>query len=143
MSIPSVKGVEIGLGFRGASCSGSHFHDEIHHDGHRFTRPTNRAGGIEGGVSNGPDIMVRMAIKPLPSLTKPLQSVDISTKEPFEALKERADVCVVPAAGVIGEAVVAIELAVAFGEKFGGDSLEEMKRNCKGYLKQIEEYSAP
>lgn len=143
MSIPGVKGVEIGLGFGSASLSGSQVQDEIHHDGQRFIRLTNRAGGLEGGVSNGEDIVVKVAMKPIPTLRQPLRSVDIRTKEPFEALKERADVCAVPAAGVIGEAVAGIEIARALGEKFGGDSLEEMRRNFQGYVKQVTEFSSP
>jgi chorismate synthase len=142
MSIPGVKGVEIGLGFRAASLPGSQAQDEIHHNGEGFTRRTNRAGGIEGGVSNGEDIVMRVAMKPIPTLGQPLQSVDIRTKESFEALKERADICAVPAVGVIGEAVVAFEIARAFCEKFGGDSMEELKRNFQGYLRQVKEFSS-
>lgn len=143
MSIPGVKGVEIGLGFKAASLPGSQVQDEIHHNGQHFTRPTNNAGGIEGGVSNGEDMVMRVAMKPIPTLGKSLHSVDIRTKESFEALKERADICAVPALGVIGEAVVAFEIARVFCEKFGGDSLEEMKRNFKGYQKQVRRFSSP
>ena len=142
MSIPAVKGVEIGLGFQAASMLGSQVHDEIGHHDKTFTRFTNNAGGIEGGVSNGQDIVIKVAMKPIPTLGKPLRSVDIRTKEPFEAHKERADVCAVPSMGVIGEAVVAFEIARAFCEKFGGDSLVEMKRNFDGYMKQIKEFSS-
>jgi chorismate synthase len=143
MSIPGVKGVEIGLGFEAASLLGSQVQDEIYHQGQNFTRPTNNAGGIEGGVSNGQDIVMRVAMKPIPTLGKPLQSVDIRTKESFEAFKERADVCAVPAVGVIGEAVVAFEIADFFCEKFGGDSLDEMQRNFEGYQKQVRRFSRP
>jgi len=112
--------------------------DEIEHDGYRFTRRTNRAGGIEGGISNGEQIVLRAAMKPLPTLGKPLETVDLETKGSSRAIKERSDVCAVPAMGVIAEAVTAFEIARALCEKLGGDSLEEMKRNFKGYLEQIE-----
>ena len=143
MSIPGIKGVEVGRGFEAAELTGSQVQDEIGHDGRRFTRPTNNAGGIEGGVSNGQDIVLRVAMKPIPTLGQPLRTVDVATKESTEALRERADVCVVPALGVIGEAVVALEIASACREKFGGDSLEEMQRNFQGYLEQIGRFSAP
>ena len=143
MSIPAVKGVEIGLGFEAASLPGSQVHDEIGHNGRRFTRFSNNAGGIEGGVSNGEEIILRVAMKPVPTLGKPLRSVDIGTKESFEAHKERADVCAVPAMGVIGEAIVAFEIARALCEKSGGDSMNEMKRNFDGYMKQAREFSSP
>jgi chorismate synthase len=142
MSIPSVKGVEIGLGFRAAALPGSQVHDAIQHDGERFTRPTNNAGGIEGGISNGEDIVVKVAVKPVPTLGRPLLSVDVASKEQFQAFKERSDVCVVPAVGIIGEAVVAFEVAEALCEKFGGDSLEEMIRNFKGYDQQVRRFSS-
>lgn len=142
VSIPAVKGVEIGLGFEAASLPGSQVHDEIGHNGETFTRLTNRAGGIEGGVSNGEDIVTSVAMKPIPTLGRPLRSVDVRTKDPFEAHKERADVCAVPAMGVIGEAVVAFEIAGALCEKFGGDSMNEMKRNFDGYMKQVREFSS-
>ena len=138
MSIPAVKGVEIGLGFEAAGQPGSAVQDEISHDGRRFTRRTNRAGGIEGGISNGQEIILRAAMKPLPTLGQPLGTVNLNTKEPSQAVRERADVCAVPAMGVIAEAVAAFEIARALCEKLGGDSLSEMKRNLKGYLKQIE-----
>ena len=135
MSIQAVKGVEIGLGFEAAARDGSQVQDEIFYEKDRgFYRRTNRAGGIEGGMSNGEEIVVRAAMKPIPTLYRPLQSVDLVTKEPFEASVERSDVCAVPAACVIGEAVAAWELACAFIEKFGGDSLEELKQNRDSYL---------
>jgi len=148
MGIPAIKGVEIGLGFEAARRLGSQVHDEIkyedgftgvNHDdtGKRFYRPTNNAGGIEGGISNGEPIILRAAMKPIPSLRCPLQSVDFISKKPFEATKERADVCAVPAAGVVAEAVVAIELANAMIEKFGGDSLNEMRKNYEAYVDYV------
>ncbi len=143
MSIPSVKGVEIGLGFKAATLPGSQVHDAIHHRGERFTRPTNNAGGIEGGISNGEDIVVRVAVKPIPTMGRPLLSVDVASKKQFQAFRERADVCVVPAVGIIGEAVVAFEIAKALCEKFGGDSLEEMMRNYQGYEQQVRRFSSP
>jgi len=138
MSIPGVKGVEIGLGFEAAGRPGSDVQDEIGHDGRVYTRKTNRAGGIEGGISNGEDIVLRAAMKPLPTLGRPLGTVDMDTKEPSRAARERSDVCAVPAMGVIAEAVTAFEIARALCEKLGGDSLSEMKRNFRGYQKQIE-----
>ncbi len=142
MSIQAVKGIEIGLGFEAARRPGSQVHDEIRFDPHRpglkFYRETNNAGGIEGGISNGEDIVLRAALKPIPTLRQPLASVDLVSKKEVRGAKERADVTVVPAAGVIGEAVVALEIASAFLEKFGGDSLDEVKRNFRNYLEQIE-----
>ena len=139
MSIQAIKGVEIGLGFEGARRFGFETHDEIFYEDGRFVRTTNRAGGLEGGMSNGEPIVVRGAMKPISTQYAPMASVDLRTKEPFKASVERSDICSVPAAGVIGEAVVAFELARAFLEKFGGDSLEEMTRNCHGYLTSIRE----
>lgn len=141
MSIQAIKGVEIGAGFATAGSPGSRVHDEIYYDSKRvplgestgFYRKSNNAGGIEGGISNGEEIIVRAAMKPIPTLYKPLRSVDIDTREPFEATVERSDVCAVPAASVIAESVVAIEIANAFLEKFGGDSMEEILRNFEGY----------
>lgn len=128
MGIQAIKGVEIGLGFGAAAVPGSQVHDEIFYSPEKgYHRETNRAGGIEGGISNGEPLVVRAAMKPIPTLYKPLRSVDIKTKEPFVASVERSDVCAVPAACVVGEAVVAWELAVALMEKFGGDSLGEVK----------------
>lgn len=142
MSIQAIKGVEIGVGFDAARNSGSRVHDEIFYESSRilqgeatgFYRKTNNAGGIEGGISNGEEIVIRAAMKPIPTLYKPLRSVDIETKEPFEATVERSDVCAVPAASVVAEAVVAIEIANAFLEKFGGDSVAEIGRNYESYL---------
>lgn len=141
MSIPGVKGVEIGEGFYCASNYGSSVHDQIYWSKERgYYRETNRAGGIEGGVSNGEDIVVRGAMKPIPTLGKPLMSVDIDSKELTPSQSERADVCVVPSAGVVGEAVVAIVLASAIQEKFGGDTVQELKENLESYLKRVAKY---
>ena len=139
MSIQAVKGVEIGCGFEGADLPGSHVHDEIFYSRERgYYRKTNRAGGIEGGISNGSPIVIRAAFKPIPTLYKPLQSVDMGTHEAFRASVERSDTCAVPAASVVGEAVLAFELANAFMEKFGGDSLEEVQRNYRSYILDIQ-----
>lgn len=138
MSIQAIKGVEIGVGFQAAELPGSQVHDELFYDPSRgFYRETNRAGGIEGGITNGEPVIIRAAMKPIPTLYKPLRSVDLLTKEPYEASVERSDVCAVPAAAVVGEAVVAFEIARALVEKFGGDSLEEMKRNYDSYIDYV------
>ena len=140
MSIQAIKGVEVGMGFEAARRFGLEVHDEIGFDpekgggGSRFYRISNRAGGLEGGTTNGEPIVVRAAMKPLSTQMTPLQSVDMATKETAKAAVERSDVCAVPAAAVIGEAVVAFEVARTFGEKFGGDSLAEMQRNHRAYL---------
>ncbi len=160
MGIQAIKGVEIGLGFEMSRRFGSEVMDEIFYSplfnsplskgGHRgvidgksgfgFYRKTNNAGGIEGGISNRMPIVLRAAMKPIPTLRKPLSSVDIVSKKSFKAAYERSDVCAVPAASVIGEAVVALVLADSFLEKFGGDSMDEVKRNYEGYLKQVREF---
>jgi chorismate synthase len=142
VSIQAVKGVEVGFAADGAASFGSQVQDTIHYDrqSRRFTRGANRAGGIEGGMTNAQDILVRGMLKPISTLRRPLESVDLETREPALAAYERSDVCVVPAAGVIGEAMVAIVLATAFLEKFGGDSLGETRRNYQGYLQQVESY---
>jgi chorismate synthase len=145
MSVQAVKAVEIGSGITAAGAMGSTVHDEI---GYRreggaftgFTRKANRAGGIEGGVSNGEDIVVRWYLKPISTLRRPLESVDFDTREPVKAAYERSDVCVVPAAGVAAEAMVALTLARCAMEKFGGDSIGETKRNYAGYLEQIRRF---
>ncbi|MFY9673982.1 MAG: chorismate synthase [Terriglobales bacterium] len=144
MSLQAVKAVEIGAGIQAAHSPGSAVHDEI---GYRrdegfsgFTRTRNNAGGIEGGVSNGQQIRVRGYLKPISTLRRPLQSVDFTTREPVKAAYERSDVCVVPAAGVAGEAMVALTLARCTLEKFGGDSVRETKRNFEGYLEQLKHY---
>lgn len=142
MSIPSVKAVEIGSGISGAQSPGSAVHDQIFYDSaaNRFFRQTNRAGGLEGGISNGADIRVRIYMKPIPTLGKPLASVDVVSKKPSEAVVERSDTCVVPAGGVIGEAMLGIALAAAFIDKFGGDSIKEVEHNYKNYKQLLEEY---
>ena len=134
-SIHAIKGAEIGLGFETARRPGSQVHDEIllDKDG-GFQRASNSAGGLEGGVTNGQPVIVRAAMKPISTLRKPLRSVDVQTKEAVEAVVERSDVCAVPAAGVVGEAMMAIVLAAAFLDKFGGDSMDEIRRNHQGYL---------
>lgn len=133
-SIQAIKGAEIGLGFESARCPGSKAHDEIFYGAESgWSRLTNHAGGLEGGVTNGQPLVARAAMKPLATLRSPLRSVDVATKEATEATIERSDVCAVPAAGVIGEAMIAIVLAGAFIEKFGGDSLEEIRRNYLSY----------
>jgi len=141
MSINAVKGVEVGVGFAQADMRGSQVHDVIEPQTPEAERPwqhaTNRAGGIEGGMSNGEPIMVRAVVKPIPTLANPLPSVDLRTGELVQAHFERSDVCVVPAAGVVGEAALAIVLADAFLEKFGGDHIAETQRNYQGYLKTI------
>ncbi len=142
MSLQAVKAVEIGAGVSAASSPGSAVHDEIAYgaDEKKFRRATNRAGGIEGGVSNGEDIVVRGYVKPISTLRKPLRSVDLGTREEVSASYERSDVCVVPAAGVGGEAMVALTLARAALEKFGGDSMTETLRNHAGYREQLKNY---
>jgi chorismate synthase len=142
MSIPAVKAVSIGAGVEAASLPGSKVHDEIEYDagGRAFKRPTNRAGGLEGGITNGEELRVRGFLKPISTLRRALRSVDIETKEEELAAFERSDVTAVPAAGVIGEAMVALTLAEAMREKFGGDSLAEMRRNFDGYREQLRAY---
>jgi chorismate synthase len=142
MCIQAVKAVEIGAGVSAAQSYGSEVGDEIGYDAarHRFTRPTNRAGGIEGGITNGEDVVVRGYLKPISTLRKGLSTVDLKTKETVRAAYERSDVCVVPAGGVAGEAMVALVLAEAFLEKFGGDSIGETRRNFEGYERQLDEF---
>lgn len=139
MSINAVKGVEVGAGFSLANLPGSQSHDIIERVGRKWHHATNRAGGIEGGISNGEPIMVKAAVKPIPTLGKPLPSVDLKTGEAVKAHFERSDVCVVPAAGVIGEAMLAIVLADAVLEKFGGDHIMETLHNHKSYLDAMNE----
>jgi chorismate synthase len=142
MCVNAVKAVEIGDGVRIAYSRGSQAHDEIAYDNEkrRFFHLTNRAGGIEGGITNGEEVRVVGYLKPIPTLKKALRSVDMVSKEPFVAQHERSDTCTVPAAGVIGESMVALVLAGAFLEKFGGDSIQETARNYKGYLDQLRAY---
>jgi chorismate synthase len=144
MSLQAVKAVEIGAGVASAYAPGSAVHDEIGYNRDSgftgFTRTRNNAGGIEGGVSNGQEIRVRGYLKPISTLRRPLQSVDFTSREPVKAAYERSDVCVVPAAGVAGEAMVALTLARSAIEKFGGDSMTETSRNFRGYLEQLKNY---
>ena len=142
VSIQAVKGVEIGSASLASASPGSRVQDTIHYDkkGRRFTRGSNRAGGLEGGITNGQDLVVRGHLKPISTLRRPLESVDLRTREPAKAAYERSDVAVVPAAGVIGEAMVALTVAGAFLEKFGGDSLGEIRRNYEGYMEQVRRF---
>ncbi len=137
MSIQAVKGVEIGLGFKGAQLPGSQFHDEMFYDGSKLYRNRNNAGGIEGGMSNGEDIVIQIFMKPIPTLMKPLHSVDLKTKENFLAHKERSDVTAVPACAVVAEAAVAQVLADAFCEKFGNDTITDMESAFNRYKERI------
>ena len=142
VSIQAVKGVFIGSADEAAAFFGSKVQDAIGYsrERHEFTRGANKAGGLEGGITNGQEIVVRGLLKPISTLRKPLESVDLETKETALAAYERSDVCVVPAAGVIGEAMVALTLAQAFLDKFGGDSLKETRRNFDGYIQQVKEF---
>jgi chorismate synthase len=149
MSLQAVKAVEIGRGVTAAESLGSTVHDAIAYDGSgdgkngdftRFSREHNNAGGIEGGISNGEDVVVRGYLKPISTLRRPLASVSFATREPVKAAYERSDVCVVPAAGVAAEAMVALTIARLVLEKFGGDSLRELERNYSGYCEQIRAY---
>ena len=140
MSIQAIKGVEVGLGFGVAQLPGSKVHDELYFGaGEGFTRGTNNAGGIEGGMTNGEPVVVRAAMKPISTLPTPLATVDMKTRQPVKAHFERSDVCAVPAAAVIGEAMVALTLTQAILEKFGGDSLEEFQRNYHSYMEVVRE----
>ena len=130
-----VKGIEIGGGFGGSDKFGSEIHDEIGHEGEKFTRYSNNAGGIEGGMSNAQPIVLRMAMKPIPTLIKPLRSVDIHTKEVKDAHKERTDSCAVPAASIIAESMLCFVLADALLEKFGGDSMAQLKAHMEATAK--------
>lgn len=140
LSIQAIKGVEIGLGFEAARRQGSEVHDEIIYDNASFRRRTNNAGGIEGGMSNGEDIVIKAAMKPIATLYTPLRTVNIDSKKEVEASVERSDICAVPAASIVGEAVTAIEIASHFLEKFGGDSMTEIKSNYHRYLNQVKDY---
>ena len=142
MSVQTVKAVEVGLGFEAARRTGSQMHDEIVlGDGGKIARSRNNAGGIEGGMTNGQPVVVRAACKPISTLRKPMQTVDLASKEQAAALYERSDVCVVPAASVIGQAVVAFEMARVFLAKFGGDTFDETKQRYEAYRKQLEQYA--
>jgi chorismate synthase len=139
LSIQALKGVSIGDGFDLAGIPGSGAHDEIFYDSERgFFRESNHAGGLEGGMSTGEPLIVRGAMKPLPTLTKPLRSVDIATHEPAEALRERTDSCTVPAAGVVAEAMVALVFADAYRQKFGGDHIDDVRQALRAYEERID-----
>jgi chorismate synthase len=141
MSIQAIKGVEVGLGFEMSKRSGSEVMDEIFYsDRSGFYRKTNNAGGTEGGMTDGMPILLRAGMKPIPTLRRPLRSVDITTRKPVKAVYERSDICAVPAAGVIGEAMVALTIADVFLEKFGGDSMEEIQRNYASYIRHIKQF---
>src|SRR5579875_2174756 len=142
VSIQAVKGAEVGLAAEGAAAYGSAVQDTIQYDkpAREFTRGSNRAGGLEGGITNGQDVVVRGLLKPISTLRRPLESVDLPSRDPALAAYERSDVAVIPAAGVIGEAMVALVLAQALIEKLGGDSLAEMKRNFEGYQEQVKNF---
>jgi len=137
MSIPGIKGIEFGLGFDMANMPGSQVHDEIYHDGNRFYRKTNNAGGIEAGVTNGEDIIFRAVMKPIPTLKKPLRTVNILTKEETTAQFVRSDVCAVPSASIVAESMFAYALANEVVAKFGGDSIEEIKTNYNNYMDSL------
>jgi chorismate synthase len=137
VSIPACKAVAIGDGVEGASLPGSQVHDVPVYDHRRLRHETNRAGGLTGGVSNGEPLVVHGYMKPISTLLKPLATVDLKTKEPARAHYERSDICVVPAAGVVGEAMVALVLAGVLLEKFGSDSMAELHRNVEGYLQEM------
>ena len=137
MSIPAIKGVEIGKGFEGAKMEGSNVHDEIAYSNGGFFRKTNNSGGIEGGMSNGENIIIRCAMKPIPTLNKPLESVDMETKEVKLAQIERSDVCAVPSCSIVAESMLAFVLANEISIKFGGDSINELKRNYFGYKEYL------
>jgi len=144
MSIPGVKAVEIGEGIEASEKKGSAVHDEIfaseesEKDSFRYYQKTNRAGGIEGGVTNGEKVLIRAYLKPIPTLINPLRSIDFATKKETRAIYQRSDICVVPAASVVGEEAAAWEIATAFLEKFSGDSLLEIKENFKNYKKRLQ-----
>jgi chorismate synthase len=139
MSIHAMKGVAIGDGFDLAGRVGSQAHDEIFwSEAQGYFRETNRAGGIEGGMTTGDPVVVHVGMKPLPTLTKPLRSVDTETKQPAQALRERTDSCTVPAAGVVGEAMLALELARSYREKFGGDGMQDVLDAVASYARRIE-----
>lgn len=140
MSIQAMKGVEVGMGFRTGELRGSEVHDPILYENGRFVRPSNHAGGVEGGNTNGEPVVARCAMKPIPTLARPLPSVDLATKQPFDAQKERTDACAVPAAGVVAEAAIAFVLADALLDKTGGDSMDEVLRNLNAYREALAKY---
>ncbi len=137
MSIQAIKAVEVGDGLRIARSRGSRAHDEIYHDGEEFTRRTNRSGGTEGGMTSGAPLRVRAAMKPISTVMRPLDTVDVDTKEATKAFRERSDVCAVPAAGVVAEQVVAIVIAQEMQRKFGGDTVGDMQAALEHYRKRL------
>jgi len=138
MSINAVKSVEIGDAAKAAECFGSDFQDEIFFENGKFARKTNNAGGIEGGMTNGEDVVVRAVMKPIPTMKEPLNSVDLSSKQPYPAHFERSDVCAVPACAVVAEAMCAIVILDEMLQKFGGDSIQECKSNFENYKRYTE-----
>ena len=140
MSIPAIKGVEIGDAAAVAAARGSSAHDEIDHDGAEFTRGTNRAGGLEGGITNGEPVIVRAMMKPLSTLMRPLRSVDVINKEAAEAFRERSDVCSVPAAGVVAEQMVAFVIAAEVSRMFGGDTISDVRDSMNRYRSRLEHF---
>ncbi len=140
MSIQAIKGVEVGDGFKTAARPGSEAHDEIYHDGGAFTRRTNRAGGLEGGMTSGGPVRVRAAMKPISTVMRPLDTVDVGTKEATKAFRERSDVCAVPAAGVVMEQMVAIVVAQEIQRKFGGDTLRDLQEAVAAYRKRLDSF---
>lgn len=141
IGIQAIKGVEIGAGFKGAGLPGSKAHDEIYYELNRgFYRNSNQAGGLEGGITNGEELVIRLAMKPIPTLAQALHSTDIISKKETTAAKERSDVCAVPAASIVGEAVTAVVLAQSTAAKFGGDSMAEIKRNYESYLEHLSRF---
>jgi len=141
MGIQAIKGVEIGSGFKGAGLPGSKAHDEIFYNLNQgFHRKSNQAGGIEGGMTNGEELIIRLAMKPIPTLAQALHSADLISKKETTAAKERSDVCAVPAASIVGEAVTASVLARSTADKFGGDSMTEIKSNYENYLEQLRKF---
>jgi chorismate synthase len=140
MSIQAIKGVEVGDGFEMAATLGSAAHDEIYHDGSDFGRKTNRAGGVEGGMSIGGVVRVRAAMKPISTVMRPLDTVNVVTKEAEKAFRERSDVCAVPAAAVVGEQMTAYVVAREVQRKFGGDTVEDLQKAVARYRKRVAEF---
>jgi chorismate synthase len=140
VSIQAIKGVEVGDAYSVAATRGSEAHDEIYHDGSGFTRETNRAGGLEGGMSIGGVVRVRAAMKPISTVMRPLDTVNVNTKEPVKAFRERSDVCAVPAAAIVGEQMVAYVVARELQRKFGGDTVAELRAAVATYRKRVDDF---
>jgi len=140
VSIQAIKGVEIGDAYAVAAGQGSEAHDEIYHDGARFTRRTNRAGGVEGGMSSGGVVRIRAAMKPISTVMRPLDTVDVITKEQEKAFRERSDVCAVPRAAVVGEQMVAYVIAREVQRKFGGDTIGDLRDSLALYRKRVADF---